>query len=185
MDYTLVIGLVVVVVVSFFAYQWFTKNHKKTKQPRPVAAPVQPAAVAQPQAPVGPPPPVATQNQEPNQYPQVAGQTQQEMLQKEPLQRSEPPSQQQAVTHGGDGPAFFDSNLRHPEQSFHQPTGLAATPNLKASSDVGAARASASSTPMGGNQQAFTPEMAQNGGALVGTSMFAFDGMEPTDFSSF
>jgi hypothetical protein len=38
---------------------------------------------------------------------------------------------------------------------------------------------------MGGNQQAFTPEMAQNGGALVGTSMFAFDGMEPTDFSSF
>ena len=181
MDYTLVIGLVVVVVVSFFAYQWFTKNHKP-KQTRPTAAaPVQPAAVAQPQAPVGPPPPVATQNQD---YPQVAGQSQQEMLQKEPLQRSEV-SQQRAVTHGGDGPAFFDSNLRHPEQSFHQPTGLAATPNLKASSDLGSARASASSTPMGGNQQAFTPEMAQNGGALVGTSMFAFDGMEPTDFSSF
>ena len=185
MDYTLVIGLVVIIVVSFFAYQWFTKNHKpKQARPTAVAAPLKPAAVVEAQAPMGPPPAVSTQNQEPNQYPQVAGQTQQEMLQKEPLQRSEV-SQQKAVTHGGDGPAYFDSNLRHPEQSFHQPTGLSATPNLKASSDVGAARASASSSPMAGNQQAFTPEMAQNGGALVGTSMFAFDGMEPTDFSSF
>ena len=53
-------------------------------------------------------------------------------------------------------------------------------------SDVAAGRASEVSTPgVAGGVQGFSPEMAQNGGAVVGSSVFAFDGMEPTGFASF
>jgi hypothetical protein len=38
---------------------------------------------------------------------------------------------------------------------------------------------------MGAHQQGFVPEMAQNGGALFGGSVFAYDGMEPTSFAAF
>jgi len=56
--------------------------------------------------------------------------------------------------------------------------------------DVPSGRASPDATPMGpaptgAGQQGFNPEMAQNGGAFLGNSVFAFDGMEPTGFTSF
>ena len=180
MDYTLVIGLLVVVVVGFFAYQWMLKR-SAAAPPRtkaPVAAPVAAASELSPTA----PPPVKQES-----YPQVEGQTQAEMLTKEPIQRREPSSQQGPVMNSGEAPAQFDEHLRHPEQLFHQPGSSG--PTLQ-DSDMPSGRAGAQSTPRGpapdgAGQQGFSPEMAQNGGALVGSSLFAFDGMEPTGFTSF
>jgi hypothetical protein len=56
--------------------------------------------------------------------------------------------------------------------------------------DVPSGRASMMSTPLGpvpagAGQQGFSPEMAQNGGAFLGNSVFAYDGMEPTGFTAF
>ena len=122
-------------------------------------------------------------------YPNIPGQTQAEALTKEPIQRREPSSQQGPALPSGEAPAQFDQHLRHPEQLFHQPTGQAATPNLQ-HSDVPSGRAATQATPLGpapggAGEQGFSPEMAQNGGAFVGNSLFAFDGMEPTGFTSF
>ena len=113
--------------------------------------------------------------------PAVTGQTEEDLRAKEPVQRPVPVTQQVPVTYEGDAPAQFKDTLRRPEQSFHQP-GPAPTLQI---SDVPSGRAANGSTPLGGHQQAFVPEMAQNGGALIGNSVFAYDGMEPTDFSSF
>jgi hypothetical protein len=88
------------------------------------------------------------------------------------------------VTNDGLGPAKFQENLRHPEQLFHQPAGQTVHPSMTIS-DVPSGRAAQASTPLSENQQSFSPEYAQNGGAMVGNSVFAFDGMEPTGFSSF
>jgi len=75
-------------------------------------------------------------------------------------------------------------NLRHPEALFHQPAPAA--PGAAIAGDVAAGRASGvSTTGLAGGSQGFGPEMAQNGGAVVGHSVFAFDGMEPTGFASF
>jgi hypothetical protein len=89
----------------------------------------------------------------------------------------------------GEAPAQFDQHLRHPEQLFHQPSGESLTPTLQVS-DLGSGRAAVQSTPLGpapsgAGQQGFSPEMAQNGGAFIGSSVFAFDGMEPVGFTSF
>jgi hypothetical protein len=66
---------------------------------------------------------------------------------------------------------------------FHQPQGPA--PSLQVT-DVPAGRASPISTPMANaQQQMFSPEMAQNGGAFIGNSVFAFDGDETTALPSF
>ena len=109
------------------------------------------------------------------------------MRTKEPNQRREPSSQQMPALSSGEAPANFDQHLRHPEQLFHQPGQQAPTLQV---SDVPSGRASMESTPMGpaptgSGQQGFSPEMAQNGGALIGNSVFAFDGMEPTEFTAF
>jgi chorismate mutase/prephenate dehydratase len=69
-----------------------------------------------------------------------------------------------------------DSTAAAVEQVAREPQGAAAVPTMKVS-DVESGRSAAASTPLAGNQQAFSPEMAQNGGALVGNTMFAFDGM--------
>ena len=172
MDYPLVIGLLVVFVVGFFAYQWISKRPgpvKHTKQISPMASGS--AQADRPQV---------TEDQ----YPTIAGQTQAEALTKEPDQRREPSSQQVPALSNGEAPAQFDQHLRHPEQLFHQP---APTPQT---TDVASGRASETSTPMGpiptgAGQQGFNPEMAQNGGAFLGNSVFAYDGMEPTGFTSF
>jgi multidrug efflux pump subunit AcrA (membrane-fusion protein) len=102
-----------------------------------------------------------------------------EALTKEPDQRREPSSQQAPALNNGAAPAQFDQHLRHPEQLFHQPAPPSQT------TDVPSGRAS-ETAPMGQqNGQGFHPEMAQNGGAFLGNSVFAYDGMEPTAFTSF
>jgi hypothetical protein len=178
MDYTLVIGLLVVLVVGFFAYQWMSKRPVQTRTVK-VSVPTAAAAVAVAAAAINP-------DVKEEKYPQIAGQTQQEALTKEPNQRREPSSRQEPALNNGDAPAQFDQHLRHPEQLFHQPSGQ---PTMQ-TTDVPSGRASMSSTPLGpapggAGQQGFSPEMAQNGGAFLGNSVFAFDGMEPTGFTSF
>ncbi len=119
------------------------------------------------------------------QQPQIDGQTVAETNAKEPIQRQIPATNQQPVTYEGDAPAKFVNNLRRPEQAFHQPTGPESNQHQIQMNEVSSGRAAAVSTPLDGHQQAFSPEMAQNGGAMIGNSVFAYDGMEPNDFSSF
>ena len=178
MDYTLVVGLLVVLIVGFFAYQWMSKR------PRLQAARPRPAVVAKPIEKQTDLAPLAQQVQQPEKFPEIAGQTQQETLTKEPIQRREPSSHQEPALNDGQAPAQFDQHLRHPEQLFHQPG-----PQMQIS-DVPSGRASNTSTPLGpppagSGQQGFSPEMAQNGGAFLGNSVFAYDGMEPTGFTAF
>lgn len=166
MDYPLVIGILVVFVVGFFAYQWITKRPGRDAAVKRVAPSAGMASG-----------PVTESPKE--QFPQIAGQTQAEALTKEPDQRREPSSQQAPALNNGAAPAQFDQHLRHPEQLFHQPTPPSQT------TDVPSGRAS-ETAPMGQqNGQGFHPEMAQNGGAFLGNSVFAYDGMEPTAFTSF
>jgi hypothetical protein len=183
MDYTLVIGLLVVLVVGFFAYQWMNKRSiakfMGSKSPAPAPTAGDPTTAGS----------TSTQLPKEEAYPAIPGQTQAEALTKEAIQRREPSSQQGPVTAAGDAPAQFDEHLRHPEQLFHQPSGSSLTPTLQVS-DLGSGRAAAQSTPLGpaptgAGQQGFSPEMAQNGGAFIGNSVFAFDGMEPVGFTSF
>lgn len=185
MDYTLVIGLLVVLVVGFFAYQWMAKRPAAARGPgaKRLPAPTATGAAGLEVASVSAGPPKE------ETYPVIAGQTQGEALTKEPIQRREPSSQQAPALNDGQAPAQFDQHLRHPEQLFHQPTPQAANPTMHIT-DVPSGRASTSSTPLGpppagAGQQGFSPEMAQNGGAFLGNSVFAFDGMEPTGFTSF
>jgi hypothetical protein len=168
MDYPLVIGILVVLVVGFFAFQWMTKrprSHMKVPAPAPV-----PAASAASE--------IATQAKE-EKFPVIAGQTTAEALAKEPDQRREPSSSQVPALYTGEAPAQFEQHLRHPEQLFHQPPS---GPSAHSQSDVASGRAS-DAVLAGG--QGFSPEMAQNGGAFLGNSVFAYDGMEPTGFTAF
>jgi hypothetical protein len=176
METYMVLTLVSGVILAFFAYQWWVVASKQTKNQRSARKKNElPGAETETtQQPLQAPP-----SQE--SYPVVAGQTEQELRAKEPAQRRTPPSQQQPVTHEGHGPAEFEGNLRHPEQLFHQPQG---TPSMTVS-DVPSGRASAESTPGAGHSQPFSPELAQNGGVVVGHSVFAYDGSEPTGYSSF
>jgi hypothetical protein len=177
----MVIGLVVLLVVGFFAFQWWSGASRKgaasvKKAPAPTTVAAVTAAAAP--APMNPKP-VAEEK-----YPEVAGQTEKELRAKEPVQRHVPATNPQAVTYAGEGPAQIPNNLRRPEQAFHQPPPQEAGPALKIS-EVNSGRAGVASSPQGGLQQPFSPEFAQNGGAMIGNSVFAYDGMEPNDFSSF
>ena len=179
MDTPMLIGLLVAVVVLFFAVQWYmASGRRRSSVPaRPIAGMETSNAPATPPvaAPINP---VIKEEK----LPQVAGQTAEDLKAKEPAQSRKPVVIQEPVTYEGEAPADFQDTLRHPEQSFHQPTPAAA--GLQ-SVDVPAGRAGVQSTPLSGNQQGFSPEMAQNGGALIGGNMFAYDGMEPTEFSAF
>lgn len=176
MDYNLVIGIVVVLVVGFFAYQWISKR------PAAVAAPLMRRRTVA----AAPPPEAAPMRDEVKreQFPEIAGQTQGEALAKDPLQRRVPSSQQEPAMSDGSAPAQFAEHVRHPEQVFNQAPPPPSNPQLLVS-EMNAGRAGHQSAPLGGNQQQFSPEMAQNGGALLGNSVFAYDGMEPTGFTAF
>ena len=175
------IGLVVLLVVGFFGWQWYTAASRRKGAVRP-AAPVAPIG-----APVSEPAPVRAPVAAPEaRMPVVAGQSEEDLRAKQPDQERRTGSHYEPVTADNMGPASVSDNLRHPEAAFHQPTG--APPGLQ-KVDVPAGRASTVST-MGvagqsAGSQGFSPEMAQNGGAIVGESVFAFDGMEPTGFASF
>ncbi len=192
----MIIALVVLVVVGFFAFQWYSRTQRRgVATPRKSIAGMKgsigdasvasglPSSVA-----IEPPAPnaasMSTAPPKEERMPVVAGQTEADLRAKEPLQQRVPESQQRPMTQDGLGPAQFDSNLRHPEQVFHQPQAPTVTPTMTIS-DTGAGRASMGSTPLDGHQQPFSPEFAQNGSALIGNSVFAYDGMEPTEFSSF
>jgi hypothetical protein len=192
MDTPALVSLIVAFVVAFFAWQWWARRSSgaaasprgapKGKNPAIAAAEPKPTA-ADMAAPVAPPivEPLA------EKYPEVTGQSEADLRAKEPIQERRPvagANAQQPVGHSTElGPLPVENNLRHPEQSFHQPAP--AQPRVPAS-DIHAGRAAGPSTPgMAGNVQQFTPEMAQNGGALLGNSVFAFDGMEPTGFAAF
>ncbi len=178
MDTTMLVGLVLLIVVGFFAFQWWSGASRK------VAVAAVAKKIPAPTATVSTPAP-APVNQKPveEKYPEVSGQTEQELRAKEPVQRPIPATNQQAVTYNGEGPAQMQNNLRRPEQAFHQPPQESG-PALKVS-EVASGRANPASSPQGGLQQPFSPDFAQNGGALIGNSVFAYDGMEPNDFSSF
>ena len=170
-----IVAAVLVIVVGFFAYQWFnvaSAKKMKTRMPLPSPVPLSspsPASSSSPSQGQGQhlgdaaaPPPRA------EEYPQVAGQSEGDLRQKEPNQRPSPPTNQQAVTADGKGPADFGENLRRPEQSFEPASAI---PTMKVSD-----------LPAG---QGFNPEMAQTDGPVMGKGVFAFDGMEPTGFASF
>ena len=176
MDTRLVIGMIVVVVVGFFAFQWWSAAATRSAKKVTIVTPT-PTPVVETIAPLNEP--VKEERQ-----PQIDGQTINETNAKEPVQRPIPATNQQPVTYEGDAPAKFVNNLRRPEQAFHQPTGPEAHPTLQMT-DLPSGRAATVSSPMGGHQQAFSPEMAQNGGAMIGNSVFAYDGMEPTEFTAF
>lgn len=178
MDTSLLVGLILVFVVGFFAWQWYSSAGRRRAAASgraSIPAPAPPTSITQEG------PAVETPVKE-ERMPVVAGQTEQDLLAKEAPQERRTGGQQQPATASGLGPAAVEDNLRHPEALFHQPSE--APPTMR--SDVAAGRASEISTPgVAGGVQGFSPEMAQNGGAVVGSSVFAFDGMEPTGFASF
>lgn len=184
MDNAALIGLVLVFVVGFFAWQWWSRSgggssRKAPARPaEPVVAAPAPAAAAAPARPAAAAPP------QEESYPDVAGQSEADLRAKEPLQQAPSAAAARMPVDGAArlGPVPVENNLRHPEQSFHQP----APQQSPQPSEVAAGRAAIASTPgMAVNVQQFTPEMAQNGGAVIGNSVFAFDGMEPTGFAAF
>lgn len=177
MDTRIVVGIILLFVVAFFGYQWWRYVSNKPIRPSTMHSPAasEKAPLAQPSAP-------ATKSiVDPNEYPVVAGQTESELRAKEPLQDTKI-SHQEPVTHDGHGPADFESNILHPEQSFHQPPPSNNPKMSHAEIDSGRAVASPSSPSPG--EQGFSPEMAQNDGPLVG-NVYAFDGMEQTGFANF
>jgi hypothetical protein len=182
METPVLIALLVLMVVGFFGWQWFQRKSRSAGPGAAAKAASVPVATAptveKPLAPAAPVPPKE------EVYPEVVGQTEADLRAKEPLQRAPVQPRPQPVTADGLGPAAVEDNLRHPEQAFHAPPPHAIG---APTSDVAAGRASTTSTPglTGGPQQAFAPEMAQNGGAFIGNSVFAFDGMEPTTYASF
>lgn len=171
------IGLIVILLVGFFAFQWISTSSRKTaiaaaqkKVPVPMAKDTE--------ALLGEAVPSAPKEEK---MPVVAGQTESELREKEPVQRRVPVTVQEPVTAEGHASADFQDTLRRPEQSFHQPQQ--ATPSMY-TTDVPSGRAGVAASPGDGHVQGFSPEMAQNGGALVG-GVFAYDGMEPTGFADF
>ena len=177
MDTPVLIGIVLVIVVGFFAWQWWSHSQVsgvsvgKKVVPAPATHPMNLGAAT-------PAPPAKEEK-----YPVVPGQSDEDLRAKEPLQEARPANQKMPVDHlNVMSPTPVEENLRHPEQLFHQPSVVQ---QQIPDSDVAAGRAATVATPGDGNVQQFTPEMAQNGGALIGNSVFAFDGMEPTGFAAF
>lgn len=168
---TLIVVVSLVCIVGFFGFQWYQAAQKGK-----VAKIVRP--VREPMAPMAEPAPVPKLK-----LPEVPGQTEQELRAKEPLQRTDAPTPQKPVGPEARSVPAFDDNLRRPEQSFHAPQQQQAPPN----SDVAAGRAGpgSSGNPAASHIQNFSPEMAQNGGPVVGSTVFAFDGAEPTGYASF
>jgi len=177
MDTTTVIVIVALVcIVGFFGVQWYQAAQKGK-----VAKKVQ---IREPMAPL--------ESERPKEeavrtLPPVPGQTEQELTTPEPTQRKGPPTVQKPIGPEARSPPAFDDSLRRPEQSFQAPsTASHQAPSMGL--DVAAGRAGPGGTsgnPPATHVQNFSPEMAQNGGPVVGSSVFAFDGAEPTGYASF
>jgi hypothetical protein len=193
----MLIGLILIVVVAFFAWQWWTAAGRKTLGGtggrKTGAALVGTAGIGNvgsggpsANAAGAAPAPLTTAPPKEERFPEVAGQSEAELRAKEPVQSRAPVVSEMPVTVDNLGPPTIPDTLRHPEQSFHQPAPHAPTMSV---SDVPAGRAGtpglAVAPAAAGGAQMFAPEMAQNGGPLIGGSVFAFDGMEPTGFAAF
>jgi hypothetical protein len=175
LDTSFILGLLIIVVVGFFAYQWVSKRAGASRPS--TLAPVATTTAVAVEA-------LASPAKEASGT--IPGQTAQETASKEPLQQRVPANHQQPIptsSFPGAGSAQFESTLRHPEQLFHQPSGMAANPHIQQSSDLPSGRASQFSQSAPG-QQGYSPEMTQNGGGmllaqnnglLMGNSVMAFD----------
>ena len=162
LDTAFILGLLVIIIVGFFAYQWISRRPGVRPSTAPAPGSVNAIAVAELAESV-----------------QIPGQTQQDLKAKEPLQQAQPASNQQQIptsSFPGAAPAQFDHSLRHPEQLFHQPSPPPSGPSFQQTSDVQSGRASPY-TQVGAGQQGFSPEMAANGGLLMGNAVMAFDSM--------
>lgn len=181
METPVLVAILVAVVVAFFGWQWWSASGKR-RGGKHIPSPTNKS--------IGGFAPVVSSVQQ-EAYPEVVGQTEADLRAKEPLQQQPPAGRQpQPVTADGKSSAEIEDNLRHPEQLFHAPSGPTATAAVAAGiaspmSTPGFASTGPTTPPMEGHQQAFTPEMAMNGGAVVGDSVFAFDGMAPTTFAAF
>lgn len=196
METPVLIAFLVIMVVAFFGWQWWSGSQRRRVGKQTAMSPTPAATSATAEKPLAPTIATTAPPTE-EKYPDVVGQTEADLRAKDPIQHQPPAGapRPQPVSASGMSSAMIEDNLRHPEQVFHQPTSV----KHGGSSDVPAGRASAVSMPgftgssdaptavppMSGHQQAFTPEMAQNGGAFIGDSVFAFDGMEPTTFTAF
>lgn len=192
MDTPLLVGIILLVVVAFFAWQWWSAAGRKAAISTPGRKTIQGLTGTATPSNVGSGGPVAsadlgsmtTAPPKEENFPDVAGQSEADLRAKEPVQMRTPVVSETPVAPDNMGPPSIPSTLRHPEQSFHQPAKPAPSMSV---SDVPAGRAGPGSAgaPGAGGTQLFTPEMAQNGGPIVGNSVFAFDGMEPTGFAAF
>lgn len=143
--------------------------------------------------------PVVRQEVKGTPMPEIPGQSEEEVRAPEPTQRrvrrapAEEPEPTEPVPQRQEE-AGFTEDLRHPEASFQpHPFNNRSVPDLAEGGRIGPLRgavpvdsgvASKVSSPgLGGDQQAFESDMAQNGGEwLKGT--FAFDSREPSGFSA-
>jgi len=167
---TLIVVVALVCIVGFFGFQWYQAAQKGK-----IAKKVQ---IREPMAPMAVPEVV-----EPKlKLPEVPGQTEQEMANPEPTQRKVPPAVQKPVGPEARSPPAFNDSLRRPEQSFQAPSTV---PQIAPDVAAGRAGPGNSGNPPATHVQNFSPEMAQNGGPVIGSSVFAFDGAEPTGFASF
>lgn len=189
MDTPLLVGIILLVVVAFFAWQWWSAAGRKTavairKTAQGLTGTATPSNVGSGGPAAAELGSMTTAPPKEEKFPDVAGQSEADLRAKEPVQMRVPTVSETPVAPDNMGPPTIPETLRHPEQSFHQPAKPAPTMVM---SDVPAGRAAPGSAgaPGAGGSQLFTPEMAQNGGPIVGSSVFAFDGMEPTGFAAF
>lgn len=189
MDTPLLVGIILMVVVAFFAWQWWTTAGRKVVGRKAASVAGLVGTATPPNVGSGGPTTaelgsMSTAPPKEEKFPDVAGQSEADLRAKEPVQMRVPTVSETPVAPDNMGPPTIPETLRHPEQSFHQPAKPAPTMTM---SDVPAGRAAPGSAgaPGAAGSQLFTPEMAQNGGPIVGSSVFAFDGMEPTGFAAF
>ena len=122
-------------------------------------------------------------NQEPNEMPEVPGQSKEELQAPEPLQQrvSTKVEENSAADpyESNENTAMFGSNLRHPEAAI-EPTGgnFGSLEN-----EIVAGLASQVSKPTDIDKVQFSAEMAQNGGEFM-NGIFAYDAGESNNYFS-
>jgi hypothetical protein len=145
--------------------------------PMSLPPPTQAASSRKEKLPVSEPAPIKEQVQENIQSPEVSGQTDEELKEPEPLQRSvsqkvDEPSNFDKFEKN-ENQALFGSNLRHPEAMITKTDGFATL-----ETDVAAQVASSTVKKADSiNDLQFNAEMAQNGGEFM-KGILAFDNTE-------
>ena len=179
----MLILLVVGGVVAFFLFQIGVVLYKRMNETNELREQLVGAQYVPNMRQFEEPAPVVRHEPKGTPMPEIPGQSDEEVRTPEPNQRrvrrspAEEPEPAEPVPQRQEE-AGFTEDLRHPEASF-QPHPFN---NRSVPVDSGVA-SKVSSPGLGGDQQAFESDMAQNGGEwLKGT--FAFDSREPSGFSS-